>query len=83
MQQCSTPPRCARSTMSKFRRWTSATPNSNWPSKLIDQSASNTFDASVYKDEVFARVEAAVQKKVEGQEITLSEAVPATAQVID
>ena len=52
--------------------------------QLIDQQASDTFDPSVYTDEVRARVEAAVQKKVEGQEITMAEA-PASggAQVID
>jgi DNA end-binding protein Ku len=52
--------------------------------QLIDQQASDTFDPTVYTDEVRARVEAAVQKKVEGQEITMAEA-PETggAQVID
>jgi len=52
--------------------------------QLIDQQASDTFDPTVYADEVRARVEAAVQKKVEGQEITMAEA-PETggAQVID
>ena len=41
---------------------------------LIEQQASETFDPSAYTDEVAARIEAAVQKKVEGQEITLAEA---------
>ena len=52
--------------------------------QLIEQQASETFDPTVYTDEVRARVEAAVQKKVEGQEITMAEA-PETggAQVID
>ena len=52
--------------------------------QLIEQQASDTFDPTVYTDEVRARVEAAVQKKVEGQEITMAEA-PETggAQVID
>src|SRR5437899_2607389 len=51
---------------------------------LIEQQASDTFDPSQYTDEVAARIEAAVQKKVEGQEITLAE-VPegGGAQVID
>src|SRR5438067_2622521 len=52
---------------------------------LIEQQASDTFDPAVYTDEVSARIEAAVQKKVEGQEITMAEA-PAGgggAQVID
>ncbi len=52
--------------------------------QLIDQQASDTFDPSVYTDEVRARVEAAVQKKVEGQEITMAEAPESGgAQVID
>ena len=42
--------------------------------QLIEQQASDTFDPTVYTDEVRARVEAAVQKKVEGQEITMAEA---------
>jgi DNA end-binding protein Ku len=51
---------------------------------LIEQQASDTFDPSVYTDEVSARIEAAVQKKVEGQEITMAEAPEGGgAQVID
>src|SRR5436305_3005088 len=51
---------------------------------LIEQQASDTFDPAVYTDEVSARIEAAVQKKVEGQEITLAEAPEGGgAQVID
>ena len=51
--------------------------------QLIDQSSAPRFDASQYTDEVSARIEAAVQKQVEGQEITLAETAPPTAQVID
>ena len=52
--------------------------------QLIEQQASDTFDPTVYTDEVRARVEAAVQKKVEGQEITMAEAPESGgAQVID
>lgn len=50
---------------------------------LIEQQASDTFDPAVYTDEVSARIEAAVQKKVEGQEITLTDAPEGGAQVID
>jgi DNA end-binding protein Ku len=51
---------------------------------LIEQQASDTFDPSVYTDEVAARIEAAVQKKVEGQEITTAEPTGSGgAQVID
>jgi len=51
--------------------------------QLIEQQASDSFDPSAYTDEVRARIEAAVQKKVEGQEITLAESPQPGAQVID
>src|SRR2546421_3900331 len=51
--------------------------------QLIEQQASDAFDPSAYTDEVRSRIEAAVQKKVEGQEITMAEAPEAGAQVID
>src|SRR2546423_8162785 len=51
--------------------------------QLIEQQASDKFDPSAYTDDVRARIEAAVQKKVEGQEITLAETPEAGAQVID
>jgi DNA end-binding protein Ku len=51
--------------------------------QLIDQQSSSRFDPSAYTDEVSARIEAAVQKKVEGQEITVSEAPEGGAQIID
>jgi len=50
---------------------------------LIEQQASDRFDPSQYTDEVRARIEAAVQKKVEGQEITLAEPQETGGQVID
>jgi DNA end-binding protein Ku len=51
--------------------------------QLIEQQASDKFDPTAYTDEVRARIEAAVHKKVEGQEITMAEAPQAGAQVID
>jgi len=51
--------------------------------QLIEQQAVDKFDPSTYTDEVRGRVEAAIQKKVEGQEITLAEAPEQGAQVID
>jgi DNA end-binding protein Ku len=51
--------------------------------QLIEQQASEQFDPAAYTDEVRARVEAAVQKKIEGQQITLAEVPEAGAQVID
>jgi DNA end-binding protein Ku len=51
--------------------------------QLIEQQSADKFDPAAYTDEVRARVEAAVQKKVEGQEITTAEAPEQGAQVID
>ena len=52
--------------------------------QIIDQQAADSFDPAGYTDEVKARIEAAVQKKVEGQEIAVSEEAPSGgAQVID
>ena len=51
--------------------------------QLIEQQASDQFDPTTYTDDVRARIEAAVQKKVEGQEITMAEAPAGGAQVID
>ncbi len=52
--------------------------------QLIEQQASDAFDPAAYKDEVKQRIEAAVQKKVEGQEITMTEEAPqGGGQVID
>src|SRR5213075_1387153 len=51
--------------------------------QLIEQQASDTFDPTAYTNEVAARIETAVQKKVEGEEITLAEAPEGGAQVID
>ena len=51
--------------------------------QLIEQQAADRLDPSAYKDEVRERIEAAVQKKVEGQEITMAEEPQPGAQVID
>ena len=51
--------------------------------QLIEQQASEAFDPKAYTDEVRSRVEAAIQKKVEGQEITLADAPEPSGQVID
>jgi DNA end-binding protein Ku len=51
--------------------------------RLIEQQSSDTFDPTAYKDEVRERIEAAVQKKVDGQEITMADAPEGGAQVID
>jgi len=51
--------------------------------QLVDQIASETFDPSQYEDEVKKRIQADIQKKVEGHEIEVSETPEAPAQVID
>ena len=51
--------------------------------QLIEQQSSEAFDPVPYVDEVRTRIEAAIQKKVEGQEITMAEAPEGGAQVID
>ena len=51
--------------------------------QLIEQQTTDKFDPASYTDEVRARIEAAVQKKVEGQEITMAEEPQQGAQVID
>ena len=51
--------------------------------QLIDAQTVEAFDPSQYKDEVRARIEKAIEQKVEGQEITMTEAPESTAQVID
>lgn len=51
--------------------------------QLIDAQSSEKFDPTQYRDEVSARIEAAIAKKVEGQEITMSESPAVGAQVID
>jgi DNA end-binding protein Ku len=52
--------------------------------QLIAQISSDQFDPGAYEDDVKKRIEAAVQKKVEGEEIAISPSAPETgAQVID
>ena len=51
--------------------------------QLIEQQSSDKFDPSPYVDDVRSRIETAVQKKVEGQEITMAEEPEGGAQVID
>jgi DNA end-binding protein Ku len=52
--------------------------------QLIDQQTAARFDPTAYTDEVKARIEAAIQKKVEGEQITIAEPAPAVeGKVID
>src|SRR5579883_929851 len=51
--------------------------------QLIDQISSATFQPGKYHDDVKARTEEAIRRKVEGQQVTQSEPEPAPAMVID
>jgi DNA end-binding protein Ku len=52
--------------------------------QLIDQQTADKFDPTAYTDELRGRIEAAIQKKVEGHEISVSEIAPETGgKVID
>lgn len=52
--------------------------------QLIDQQTSEKFDPTAYTDELRGRIEAAIQKKVEGKEISVAEIAPAgEGKVID
>jgi DNA end-binding protein Ku len=51
--------------------------------QLIDAQSTDKFDPTQYKDDVRERVEKAVQGKVQGEEIVMTEPKEAGAQVID
>jgi DNA end-binding protein Ku len=52
--------------------------------QLIEQQTAEKFDPAAYTDELRVRIEAAIQKKVEGAEISVSELAPAgESKVID
>jgi len=51
--------------------------------QLIEAQAADAFDPAAYKDQVRERIQTAIDRKVEGQEITFTEAAQASAQVID
>jgi DNA end-binding protein Ku len=52
--------------------------------QLIEQQSADAFDPAAFPDEVKARVEEAIQRKVEGREVTVAEPPPAPGgNVID
>jgi len=51
--------------------------------QLVDQIAAETFNPSAYEDEVRKRVQADIERKVQGQEIAAPAAVSEPAPVID
>jgi DNA end-binding protein Ku len=51
--------------------------------QLIDQAASDEFDATAYTDEVYEKTLELIQRKVEGQEITAAPVEESKTQIID
>lgn len=51
--------------------------------QLVEQIASDEFNPDRYKDEVRARIEEAIRKKVEGQEVTAEPTEEPKAKIID
>ncbi len=51
--------------------------------QLIDQIASDTFNPQNYEDEVRKRMEAVIQQKIEGADVTLAPEESPKAQIID
>jgi DNA end-binding protein Ku len=51
--------------------------------QLVEQIASETFNPADYQDDVRARIQADIQRKVEGKEIASAEPVAEPARVID
>jgi DNA end-binding protein Ku len=51
--------------------------------QLVDQIASETFDPTQYEDEVKKRIQADIEKKVQGKEIEVSVTPEQPAQIID
>ncbi len=51
--------------------------------QLVDQISAETFDPTQYEDEVKKRIQADIQKKIEGKEIEAPEPMSAPAQIID
>jgi DNA end-binding protein Ku len=51
--------------------------------QLIDQIAAETFEPTLYRDEVRERIQADIQRKQEGHDISTSEPEPQPARIID
>jgi DNA end-binding protein Ku len=51
--------------------------------QLIDQIASETFEPTLYRDEVRERIHADIERKMKGQDIATSEPEPQPARIID
>jgi DNA end-binding protein Ku len=51
--------------------------------QLIDQITAETFDPTLYKDDVRERIQADIERKRQGQDIATSQPEPAPARIID
>lgn len=51
--------------------------------ELVEQAASDSFEPEKYEDEVYERVMSLIQKKVEGEQITVAPSEPAETKIID
>jgi DNA end-binding protein Ku len=51
--------------------------------QLIDQITAETFDPTLYRDEVRERIQADIKRKLEGQDISTAQPEPAPARIID
>jgi DNA end-binding protein Ku len=51
--------------------------------QLIDQIAAETFEPTLYHDDVRVRIQADIQRKMQGQDISTSEPEPQPARIID
>jgi DNA end-binding protein Ku len=51
----------------------------NLAKQLVEQQSTEKFDPSAYVDEVKGRIEAAIQRKVEGKDISISDVEPESA----
>ena len=51
--------------------------------QLVDQASSDSFDPSLYKDEVRERVMALIERKIEGEQITVAPAAEPDTKIID
>lgn len=51
--------------------------------QLVDQASSDAFDPSSYKDEVRERVMALIERKIEGEQITVAPAAEPDTKIID
>ena len=58
-------------------------PELNLAVQIVEQISSEEFHPENYRDEVRGRIEAEIQKKVEGKEISLAEPEPVGAQIVD